>query len=164
MKTLIVYYSRTGVTKTVTDLLANLLSADTEELIDTKKRSGVIGFASGCKDAIAKKSFQTEPIKADLQNYDLVIVATPVWANTMSTATRYFLEQFGDKISQAAVFCTTGRTGIEKTNFQLAEYIAGNVIASAGFVQKNVKKGKSVPSIEAFAELIKENFKPIILN
>ena len=161
MKTLIIYYSRSGVTKTVAEKIAPLLNADTEELIDTKDRSGVIGYAVACKDALGKKAFPTEPLKSKLSEYDLIIIGTPVWASTMSTATRFFLQSFGKDIAQAAVFCTTGRTGIDKTNSQSADLIAGNVIASAGFVQKFVKKNNIDDDVVFFVDQIKENYRPL---
>jgi flavodoxin len=47
MKALVVFYSRTGATKQVAEALAESLNCDSEELIDTKKRGGPLGFLSG---------------------------------------------------------------------------------------------------------------------
>jgi flavodoxin len=41
-KNLVVYYSRTGVTKKLALSIANMLDANREEIVDMKKRSGVI--------------------------------------------------------------------------------------------------------------------------
>ena len=59
MKTLVVLYSRTGTTKKVGEEIAAALKADVEEIIDTKKRSGPIGYVQAGRDAMKKKkSFQ----------------------------------------------------------------------------------------------------------
>ena len=52
MKTLIVYYSRTGLTKKIATHISETLKADIDEIIDTKKRSGAIGYMSGGRDAM----------------------------------------------------------------------------------------------------------------
>jgi flavodoxin len=41
-KILVVYYSRTGMTKKLANSIANLLFADIEEIVDTKNRSGLM--------------------------------------------------------------------------------------------------------------------------
>ena len=44
MKTIVVYYSRTGNTRKVAEELADTLKCDIEQIIDTQKRSDVLGF------------------------------------------------------------------------------------------------------------------------
>jgi flavodoxin len=39
-KILVLYYSRTGITKVLASYIAKLLNADLEEIVDTKKRTG----------------------------------------------------------------------------------------------------------------------------
>ena len=41
-KILVIYYSRTGLTKKLAMCLMDLLHADGEEIIDRKKRSGIM--------------------------------------------------------------------------------------------------------------------------
>ena len=55
MKPLVVFYSRTGTTKKVGEALADLLQCDSEELIDTKKRKGPLGFLRSGRDATRNK-------------------------------------------------------------------------------------------------------------
>jgi len=56
MKALVVFYSRTGTTKQVAEALAQSLNCDSEELIDTKKRSGPLGFLSAGRTQRQKSS------------------------------------------------------------------------------------------------------------
>jgi len=55
MKSLVVFYSRTGATKLVGESLDEMLDCDSEELFDTKKRSGPLGYVTAGRDALAKK-------------------------------------------------------------------------------------------------------------
>lgn len=155
MKTLVVYYSRTGVTRKAAKTLAGALQADVEELIDTKSRKGPIGFAGGVKDALMKKAVPIQPPQTNPADYGLVVIGTPVWANTMSSAVRAYLSEYAKNIKKAAVFCTTGSSGIEKTNADIADMLAGDTIASAGFLQKDVKQDKHLGGIEDFLNKIR---------
>ena len=55
MKSLVIFYSRTGNTKKVAENIANDLNCDIEEIFDTKNRAGSIGWLSAGKDANTKK-------------------------------------------------------------------------------------------------------------
>ncbi|MEI6774938.1 MAG: hypothetical protein WCL18_09565 [bacterium] len=41
-KILVLYYSRTGITKKLATFIGDVLDADIEEIVDTKNRSGVM--------------------------------------------------------------------------------------------------------------------------
>ncbi|KKQ30010.1 MAG: Flavodoxin, FldA [Candidatus Shapirobacteria bacterium GW2011_GWF2_37_20] len=81
MKTLVVFYSRTGNTRRMGELIAQKLHADIDEIIDQKSRSGIIGWILSGRDAmkeyLTKITFTKNPA-----DYDLVIVGTPIWAGS----------------------------------------------------------------------------------
>ena len=56
MKTLVVFYSRTGTTKKVGENIAKILKCDSEEIFDTKDRMGVVGYMQAGKDAMFKNA------------------------------------------------------------------------------------------------------------
>ncbi len=115
MKTLVVYYSRTGHTKKVAETIADLLDCDKEELIDTQGRSGLIGFVRSGRQALKKDMTILKDIKKDVSGYDLVIVGTPVWVLTMAAPVRAFLHDYRDQFKKVAFFCTYGGMGAERT-------------------------------------------------
>jgi flavodoxin len=110
MKSIVVFYSRTGTTKRIGEALAHLLASDCEELIDTKKRSGPLGFVSAGRDAKTKKLTALVDIKHDPVLYDLVILGTPVWGGTVSSAMRTYISANKSKFKRVAFFCTQGGT------------------------------------------------------
>lgn len=151
MKALVVFYSRTGTTKKVAAAIADFLKADLEELIDQKKRSGIIGWLRAGRGAIKKELTDLGPLSKDPGAYDLVIIGTPVWAGTMSIAVRTFISQNKAGIKKAAFFCTCG--GKAKNTFQEMEDLLGKKV---GFLlvcrAKNVKKGIYLDGVAAFAK------------
>ena len=64
MKTLVVYYTRTGNSKFAAETIAAELGADTEEVIDMKKRQGTLGWLSAGKDAGSAKETQIAQTKS----------------------------------------------------------------------------------------------------
>ncbi|MBN1555529.1 MAG: flavodoxin [Phycisphaerae bacterium] len=150
MKSLVVYYSRTGITRTVSQYVAEALCADVEELIDTKNRKGPLGFVLAGKDAALKKLVPIEPPKTNPAEYDLVILASPVWANTMSSAIRAYLTKHGKEIRAAALLSTTHTSGIAESQRDMRALLGCEVIAAAGFRQKSVKRGEHIAALDAF--------------
>ena len=52
MRSLVVYYSRTGVTKKVAEAISQMLGADIEEIIDRRDRRGPKGFFTGGREEV----------------------------------------------------------------------------------------------------------------
>jgi len=108
MKALVVYYSRTGHTKEIAETIADMLSCSREEIIDTKKRSGPLGFMRSGYQTKKKSLTDIKDLETDVSVYDLVIVGTPVWGGTVSVPVRTFLHQYKDLLKSVAFFSTHG--------------------------------------------------------
>lgn len=108
MKALVVFYSRTGNTRKVGEEIARKLGAEREEIIDEKKRDGVIGFLTGGRDAFTKKKTKIKPIKKNPAFFDLVVIGTPVWAGKVSPAVRTYLAENKEGLKKVAFYCTMG--------------------------------------------------------
>jgi flavodoxin len=118
MKSLVVYYTRTGNTKFVAETLAATIGSDTEEVVDLKKRSGSLGFLLGGKDATQGKETQIGEIKRSPKDYELVFLGTPVWASAPTPAIRTYIKHNDLTGKKVALFFTCGKENqkaIEKT-------------------------------------------------
>ena len=138
-KILAVFYSRSGVTKKVMEHLAQQLKCDVEELIDPKDRSGFWGFIKSGRDAIKMNLAEIKPIKYDPQNYDLVIIGTPIWASNMASAVRTYLTQNKDKLKDVALVSTMGGGGYERLVERTAELCGKPLSSSCGLDGKDIK-------------------------
>jgi len=155
-KVLVAYYSRTGTTKQVATELAAMLGADIEEITDTKDRKGFFGYMGAGKDAFRKKTTVIGPMQKDPPNYDLVVLATPVWAWTVTPAMRTYLMQTKGKVKKAAFLCTMGGSGDVKT-FATMEEISGlKPAATVSFKTTEVKKGQHTQRLKDFADELKK--------
>lgn len=150
MKILIVYYSRTGVTKKVAEILQQKLNCDSEEIISVKDRKGPIGYMISGREAMQGTLAEIKPIISNPADYELVIVGTPVWAFTMSSPTRTFLTEQKDKLKKVAFLVTMGGSGQEKTYKKMAEIIGQQPIATLDLKTEEVVKGKAEERINEF--------------
>lgn len=153
-KILVVYYSRTGITKKIAQEISEFLSCDIEQIIDEKDRSGIKGFMAGGRDSMKRELTQIKPTEKDPADYDIVIIGTPVWAANMTPAVRTYITQNKEKIKNVAFFCTTGGTGIEKTFIEMEVLIRKKPVATFAATSNQVKKN-TYQGLKEFIEKIK---------
>lgn len=115
MKILVAYYSRTGTTKKVAGYIAGVLKCDIEELIDLKKRTGILGIIKSSFDAKLKKLTDLGPLKFNPAKYDVVIIGSPVWAQTLVPAVRTYIQQNKDSFKNTSLFCVSSGSGEKAT-------------------------------------------------
>jgi flavodoxin len=123
VRTLVVYYSRDGHTKEVAEKIARELGAETEELIDTVNRNGILGTTRAGKDALAKNLTLIHPIQSDLSLYDRIIVGSPAWFSTMTPAVRTFLSENDLRAKECAFFATCHKVGADKVVSEMSRLV-----------------------------------------
>lgn len=113
MKSLIVYFSHSGTTRRLAELIAQETGGDLLELVPEiaypRDYSTVVAQAkrelqSGYRPALKTAS-------PNLSAYDMVFVGTPNWWSSPAPPVLTFLEQAGQSAVQIAPFCTHGGGG-----------------------------------------------------
>jgi flavodoxin len=159
MKTLVICYSRTGNTRKVAAAIAAALGAETEELREPKDRSGALGYLGAGRDAALKRSTPIEALAKDPAGYDLVAVGTPVWAFTMASPVRTFLQENAGKLRSVAFFCTEGGNGHERTFRHMEELAGKKPLAALVLLEKELKADFSA-KVKAFAASLSAPVQP----
>ena len=155
MKPLVVFYSRTGTTKRIAGALANQLQCDSEELVDTKKRKGLIGFLRSGRDSTTKKLTILEPLVHDPKTYDLVALGTPVWGGLMSSPMRTYITVNKSKFSRVAFFCTQGGTENDRLFSDMEALCGQKPVSVLALREADVKRGDYQDKLSAFADSLK---------
>lgn len=106
LKSLVVYYSRTGTTRKVAEEISKDLKSEIEEIVDTENRSGVIGWIKTGREAGKKTLAKIESPKKDPASYDVVIIGTPIWNHTFSAPIRTYITQYKNRFKKVAFFRT----------------------------------------------------------
>ncbi|MCB2172441.1 flavodoxin domain-containing protein [archaeon] len=150
MKTVIVYFSRAGHTRKVTNALSEHLNADTAEITEQKKRNGMLGFIRSGRESMANKIPEIEPITTNISDYDRVIIAAPIWAGNLSTPARAFLIKHKDQIKEAAFCITMNGKDPEKALATMKELSGKTPIATVALRAENIDDDSYLPELEAF--------------
>jgi len=117
MKTLVIYYTRTGNAKFIAETIAAELGADIEEVIDLKNRQGKLAFLPAGRDAMKAKETEIAQTKRTPTDYDLIIIGQPVWAGNPTPAIRTYLNKNDLSGKKVALFFSDTNLGqaVEKT-------------------------------------------------
>ena len=115
---LIAYFSASGITKNVSENLANTINADLFEIEPevkyTPKDLDWTNKESRSTKEMNDKTFRP-PIKStiDISNYKIIFIGFPVWWYTAPTIINTFIESIKPENKTFIPFCTSGGTGIE---------------------------------------------------
>ena len=155
MKTLVGYFSYTGNCGLVAGVIKNSLGADTLELrlADDKERKGLAKYIWGGKQVFSHAKPPLKPYKADWEQYDLIVIGTPVWAGSLSPALATFLDETRISGKKIALFCCH-RGGKGRVFDLLKAALTGNtVVAERAFIiPSGVNRGESLENVRAWAQ------------
>ncbi len=151
MKTLIVYYSRTGLTKKIAENMKNkILESEIEEVESVKNRSGILGYLLSGKEAVKGTLADIKETKFDLNNYDLTILGTPVWGGNISSPIRAYIEKNKDELKNIAIFFTQGSSGAERAKQKLEKFLNKNIENYVIFTSKEIVQNKFDEKLNIF--------------
>jgi len=88
MDTLVVYYSRTGSTRTVATALAHGVEGTLRELVDANPRTNMFAAVMA---ALFHRSARLVDPDYDVARYETVVLMTPVWAGNPTPAVNAFV-------------------------------------------------------------------------
>lgn len=121
MKSLVTYFSCTGVTKRVAEKLAKATNSDLFEIEPQQPYTDadLDWTDKNSRSTVEMKNHSSRPeIKNKLENieqYDVVYIGFPIWWYVAPTIINTFLEQYDFSNKTIVVFCTSGGSGFGKT-------------------------------------------------
>ncbi len=130
MKIAIVYYSYTGTTKKYINEVKNKVDCDLIEIKpekDIKSSGRLSSYVKGGLKVLKKESPILEKYNFNKDDYEFIIIASPVWAYTYAPTMKSFLENECILDKKVSYFMThRGGPGDAHNNFKNA--LAGNEI------------------------------------
>ena len=156
-KKLVAYFSASGVTAKVADMLADAVGADIYEIrpevpyskadlnwMNKKSRSSVEMNDKSFRPAIADTD-------AKIDQYDTIFLGFPIWWYVAPTIINTFLESYDFAGKKIILFATSGSSGFGKT----VEELRVSVPASCEIIEGKLLNGKqTIPTIRAWTETL----------
>ena len=155
MTYLVVYFSRTGVTKKVAEKISADLGADLEEITEKGKRNGIIGFLKSGMQAYMERLVPIDQPTHDPSQYDVVVIGTPVWAYKMSSPVRSYIAKSKGKFKSVAFFATLGGDDPHKALAGMGEYAGMQPLSSLAISATEVKNETYAGKVADFIAKLK---------
>lgn len=108
---LVICYSRSGCTRQLAEVIAQRCDADLEFIDDHDPRRGLLGWLRSAAQALLGIEPRIRPPRHAPRDYAIVIIGTPVWACTMASPVRTWIDRYGARCRRMAFFCTCGSAG-----------------------------------------------------
>ncbi len=121
---LVVYYSRSGTTRQIAEMLASELGADIEAIRERRaaeSRLGARGYVRSLIDALRHRTADVLPPLHDVSAYDAIVVGAPVWARGAAPPALAWLKAQRAQIRHVALFCSLGARGSRPALEQMAK-------------------------------------------
>jgi hypothetical protein len=151
-RTLVVYYSRDGHSRSVAVEIARALGgADVEEIRDAVSRHGLFGYWRSCREAMRRRTTRLADRGRDVRDYDMVIVGGPVWVGALSSPVRTWLLAHAIELRRVAFFLTHGSSGRDRVFRMMSEVSGRSPIAELAVHARDIGKPDTIATIATFA-------------
>ena len=112
MKSAVIYYSYSGNTKQVANLLVEHLNSQGEvNKIELTPLDESKSFLGQCRRAFSHARAQVEPVNFDLSGFDLICLGTPVWAFGPAPAMNTYLDNCSGVAGKDVILFSTFGSG-----------------------------------------------------
>ena len=150
-KTLVAYFSASGVTAKLAKTVASAVDGDLYEIQPQEPYSSadLDWMDANSRSSIEMKDKTFRPAVAgkvdDMGQYDVVYIGFPIWWYVAPTIINTFLEQYDMSGKTVIPFATSGSSGMGNTNAELAPSCPGAVLKegkrlSGNAGEKEIKK------------------------
>jgi len=93
MKSLVVYYSLTGKTRLVSQVIAEALNAKLVEIEEKRPIPIPFVYLSGGFAALTNRGREINPVDVDLKQYETIFIGSPTWGSRPAPAINSFIYQ-----------------------------------------------------------------------
>lgn len=130
-KTLVAYFSASGVTKRLAQTLAEAVGADLHEIVpETPYTDADLNWNNpDSRSSVEMKDKSFRPAVAgqveNMAEYDRIFVGFPIWWYVAPTIINTFLEQYDLTGKKVIPFATSGGSGMGNTNQELKDSCKG---------------------------------------
>ena len=154
---LVAYFSASGVTAKVADLLADAVGADIHEICPkvpyTKEDLNWMNKKSRSSIEMTNKTIRPEIAESNVQidDYDVIFLGFPIWWYVAPTISNTFLESADFSGKKVILFATSGGSKFGKTVKELKV----SVSADAEIIEGKLLNGRqSIASIKAWTDIL----------
>ncbi len=159
MRSLVVFYSRTGTTRVIANEIAALLGADIDRIISRTGYDGGWGFAAGVFHSLTDDRVFIDDAKISPAKYDFVVVGGPVWAGSIACPVRSYLRQRGANLKTTAYFVTQRRSSPNRSFHQMETISGAPPVATLSISSAQFSAGSYDEAVRSFVGQIRSTLR-----
>lgn len=149
---LVVDYSRTGMTSTMASKIAEACGGELDVIADVKSRRGLPGYVRSAYESLTRKTPPVSmPTKAP-DDYDVLILGTPVWAGHISAPMRTYITENSKHFNNVAAFCTMGGAGGDKVLDEISALCGKPLVGRLVLTDDEIEHDRYQEKVARFAE------------
>ena len=153
MRFLTVYVTRTGNTERIAKKVFETLGGNIELITEQMNRKGIIGWIRTGSQNSRREAAEIDPMEYNPSEYDLVILASPVWAGAMSAPMRGYMTQNAENLTRTAVFLTNDSGEVDEAFEEICEILPTRPDVM-GSLQRSKIKDDFESTVSAFIDEI----------
>jgi len=159
IKTLVVYFSRSGQTAKVAELVAHHLNAETkEEITEIQGRRGPVGYLRSAWEGLVGSSPIISPPIVDPNDYQVVILACPVWMGRMASPMRTYLIKMENHLPKVGLLVTEGGSGGHRVLMQMRELTRKTPLAELVLTEDEIAKASHITKVKLFCDKLIQQY------
>jgi flavodoxin len=153
MKLLTVYFTRSGNTEKVVKKVQESFGGDVELIKESVSRKGLVGWLKSGSGNSKREVAEINDTQYDPAEYDLVILASPIWAGTVSSPMRSYMMENRSKLERTAIFLTNDSGSVEAAFSEIYELLNTKPLVE-GSLQRSKMKTEFESTITSFLDNI----------
>lgn len=150
-KTLVLFYSQTGVTRAVAEELQRQLGCDIDSVVAVNPYDGDYEqtIARWMQEKTDSIKVEVKPINTNLDDYDTIFLGFPIWGGTYALPMASFLADNNLDGKNVVTFATFGSGGIDKATLDVAVALPAADVKE-GYGVRNARVAKAPQEIRRF--------------
>ncbi|MBG9390047.1 flavodoxin family protein [Caenimonas aquaedulcis] len=156
--TLIVFYSLTGNSRRLGQLLAAQTGWPVGEVLEERPRTaGASGYLRCAVDSLFHRSPEVRYQGPEPSDFANVVLVAPIWAGRIAGPMRSFARAYGSRLQRIALLTTMGGRGGSNAVAEIGRVAGRDPVLAEVVTAQEVQDGSCAQAVEAFAKAVERS-------
>lgn len=152
--TLIVFYSYTGTSRRLAQLMAAQQGWPLGEITELNSRAGAGGTLRCVLDSLLRREPAIRYDGPEPSRFDTVVLVSPIWMYRLAGPMRTFVASRAESIERVAVVSVMGSAGAVNAVSEIATLLDVQPVQTAAFTSREVDDDSCAPRLQAFGDTL----------
>ena len=154
--TLVIFYSYTGTSKQLAQLLSAQFGWQLGEIVDARPRAGATGLMRCTAESLLRQRPKIRYQGPDPKDFESVVLVSPIWFYRLASPMRSFVAERARDLRQVAVVSVMGSQGGLNAAAEIAELLGRAPLLATAFTAIEVEDGSCAGRLQAFGRSLEE--------